>query len=143
MMIRRTAAGLALWAAFSLKGFAAEQPPAGPLKVRPERTAIFDLAATDGTLIAVCERGVILTSKDEGRSWTVIQTPTTRSLTSVVFVSAKTAIAAGHGGTLMRSDDAGSTLHLIEIPLINHYSIPWLLARQDSTGHAYGPIWLY
>src|SRR5258708_29438590 len=111
MMIRRTAAGLALWAAFSLQGFAAEQPPARPLKGRPERTAIFDLAATDGTLIAVCERAVILTSKDEGRSWTVIRTPTTRSLTSVVFVSATTAIAAAHDGNDGPPEYAASPSH--------------------------------
>jgi len=143
MMIRRAAAGFALFAGFSLPGFAAEQPPARPLHVKPERTAIFDLAATDGTLIAVCERGVILTSKDEGRSWTAIQTPTTRSLTSVVFVSARTAIAAGHGGTLMRSDDAGSTWHLVELPEIDRDSILGLLARKDGTVIAYGAFGMY
>ena len=77
---------------------------------------LLDLAADGDRLIAVGEAGAVLRSADQGHSWQLTQTPTTRTLTSVALVDAKTFVAVGHGGTLLRSADGGGSWAVIELP---------------------------
>jgi len=113
------------------------------IQVKVAKTALFDLARRGNGLVAVGERGVVVKSTDGGKAWTTFPTPTTRTLTSVVFVDDKTLVAAGHGATLLRSEDAGTSWQAIVVPEIGKDSILGLLATRDGRVIAYGSFGIY
>lgn len=140
-LLRAFAVALAIVSANSVAG-----GPAGPvpsLQIKPLRTALFDLAASGNQVVAVGERGVVLHSQDEGTTWNATPSPTTRSLTSIIFPTEKLAIAAGHGATLMRSEDGGNTWQEIKVAEIGRDAILGLLARKDGKLNAYGAFGMY
>lgn len=61
-------------------------------------------------LVSVGERGVILLSDDQGKTWRQSKTvPVSVTLTRVSFVDARTGWALGHGGIVLATQDAGET----------------------------------
>jgi len=101
-------------AALGLPARLAAAPAAGPLARpavavrRPERGVLLGLARAGQRLVAVGERGVVLLSDDEGRSWRQAQqVPVSATLTAVQFVDARTGFAVGHYGVVLHSDDGG------------------------------------
>lgn len=61
-------------------------------------------------LVSVGERGVILLSDDDGKTWRQSKTvPVSVTLTRVSFIDAKTGWAIGHGGVILGTQDAGET----------------------------------
>ena len=85
-------------------GWASESPPSRP--------ALRSVAASrDGSLaIAVGDRGAVLTSDDNGATWTERASGSSAVLLSVTFdASTRRAIAVGVGGTVLTSDDNGAT----------------------------------
>lgn len=61
-------------------------------------------------LVSVGERGIVLLSDDEGRSWRQARhVPVSVTLTDVEFVSAEHGWAVGHSGVLLFSGDGGET----------------------------------
>jgi photosystem II stability/assembly factor-like uncharacterized protein len=58
-------------------------------------------------LVAVGERGVVLLSDDNGRSWQQATVPVSVTLTAVHFATAKQGWAVGHGGIILHSTDGG------------------------------------
>lgn len=113
------------------------------LQVKPSKTALFDVALRDNTLVAVGERGVVVSSSDAGKLWKTITTPTNRSLTSVAFVSDKVLIAVGHGATLLRSEDAGASWQEIPMSDIGKDSLLGLLVTKDGRVITYGAFGTY
>src|SRR6476659_7594489 len=77
--------------------------------VRSDRMVLLDIAEVDGRLLAVGERGFTLVSTDAGRTWKGQPTAVSRTLTGVAFKDDKVGIAVGHGGTVERSEDGGTT----------------------------------
>jgi len=73
----------------------------------PAQAVLIDLARAGERLIAVGERGVIVLSDDNGRSWRQVQVPVSVSLSSVQFVDAKRGWAVGHAGTVLATVDGG------------------------------------
>lgn len=60
-------------------------------------------------LVAVGERGHIIYSDDQGKTWTQGEVPVATTLTSVHFPTAQEGWAVGHGATILHSSDGGET----------------------------------
>ena len=94
---------------------------AGDLPVPLERPAIkakypancvmLGVAVAGERLVAVGERGRIIFSDDNGRTWQQAPVPVNVTLTSVYFVSDKKGFVAGHSGVLLETVDGGETWH--------------------------------
>lgn len=76
---------------------------------RSAASVMLDIGRAGNRLVAVGERGLILWSDDEGKSWQQAKTPVSVTLTSVFFADAETGWAVGHSGVILRSDDRGRT----------------------------------
>ena len=82
--------------------------PAELARLAPE-SLLLDAARAGPRLVAVGERGHILLSSDEGRTWRQAPSPTRATLTAVAFADARHGWAAGHLGTILRTTDGGET----------------------------------
>jgi len=89
----------------------AQEPPRKTpvVAIKPDRIILMDIEKAGGRLVSVGERGFALVSDDEGQSWKAVATPVTRTLTGVAFKDDKVGIAVGHGASVVRTEDAGST----------------------------------
>jgi photosystem II stability/assembly factor-like uncharacterized protein len=69
------------------------------------------LAATQAgdQLVAVGDRGHVLRSADQGRTWTQVIVPTRAMLTGVSFPDAQHGWAVGHDGVILATKDGGRT----------------------------------
>ncbi len=84
----------------------------GPARLRPGvlRSVLLDLVSAGTRLVAVGERGHVLLSDDQGKTWRQAKgVPTRTTLTCVHATDARTLWAAGHGGVILRSGDGGET----------------------------------
>ncbi len=71
---------------------------------------LLDVARAGTRLVAVGERGHVLLSDDEGRSWRQARSvPSRTMLTAVTFVDARRGWAAGHDEIILHSGDGGET----------------------------------
>ena len=73
------------------------------------RSLLLDVAARDGGLVAVGERGHILVSRDGGASWTQAEVPTRALLTGVFMHDGQLGWAVGHDAVAVRTRDGGRT----------------------------------
>ncbi|MNZ13492.1 Ycf48-like protein [compost metagenome] len=64
-----------------------------------------------GKLVAVGERGIVLLSTDDGKTWAQAQVPTSLMLTGVRFADAQKGWAVGHGGLVLATTDGGRSWH--------------------------------
>ena len=94
--------------------------PVGPALERPAlqsrlatRSVLQGAArAGDGAtarLVAVGERGIVLSSEDGGKSWRQVSVPVSVGLTAVAFADAQRGWIAGHGGVVLATVDGGQT----------------------------------
>ncbi|ODV41971.1 hypothetical protein AWV79_31155 [Cupriavidus sp. UYMMa02A] len=60
-------------------------------------------------LVSAGERGVILLSDDNGKTWRQAKVPVSAALTRVRFVDSRNGWAVGHGGVVLATRDAGET----------------------------------
>ena len=106
-----------LWGAVCLAGLALpcraafQDPldiPAVPSSLAP-RALQNGLALAGKRLVSVGQRGYVLYSDDEGRSWTQARVPVSVDLTAVFFASPKRGWAVGHGGVVLMTEDAGAS----------------------------------
>ena len=67
------------------------------------------LARAGKRLVAVGQRGHILTSDDAGRTWQQAAVPVSSDLLAVHFPTAELGWAVGHDGVILHSSDAGRT----------------------------------
>lgn len=90
--------------------FAPRHPaPLAVTQIHADRVQVNALLSTGDRLIAVGERGTILSSHDSGRSWEASQVGEGRdaTLTGVVALSPQVLVAVGHDGWILRSTDSG------------------------------------
>jgi len=78
-----------------------------------ERSLLLDISQAGERLIAVGERGHIVFSDDQAKSWVQAQVPVRVTLTSVFFVNEDLGWAVGHDGVVLRTLDAGETWHKV------------------------------
>lgn len=76
-----------------------------------DRRLLLGLAAAGDTLVAVGERGNIVTSTD-GITWHQQAVPANATLTAVTFANARSGWAAGHDATILHTTDQGKTWQL-------------------------------
>jgi photosystem II stability/assembly factor-like uncharacterized protein len=75
----------------------------------PARVVLLAATRAGERLVAVGERGVIVTSDDEGAQWRQVPCPTSVTLTAVRFSDARHGVAVGHGGVVLATDDGGNS----------------------------------
>ncbi|WP_321911922.1 WD40/YVTN/BNR-like repeat-containing protein [Burkholderia cepacia] len=90
--------------------------PVAPVLVRPalqtklaSRSVLIDISRAGKRLVAVGERGIVITSDDNGESWHQSSVPVSVTLTAVRFVDEHHGWAVGHSGVVLHSDDGGLT----------------------------------
>jgi photosystem II stability/assembly factor-like uncharacterized protein len=72
-------------------------------------TLLLDVASAGQRLVAVGQRGHIIFSDDQGKSWTQAKVPTRQLLTAVYFVDATHGWAVGHDAQILATTDGGAT----------------------------------
>lgn len=82
-----------------------------------ERPALLSARATDAVLLAVApagqrllalgERGIVLFSDDDARSWRQAQVPVSTTLTALHVETEKKVWAVGHAGVVLHTEDGG------------------------------------
>lgn len=116
----------------------------GPaIVIRADKSVLVSVTRFDGKIIAVGERGLVMQSTDEGKTWAGVLTSTNRTLNSVLYLGDKVGIAAGHGGTLLRTEDDGATWSPVKIPEIGTDSILGLSVLSDGRVIACGAFGMY
>jgi photosystem II stability/assembly factor-like uncharacterized protein len=117
---RLPAPRLATIAALSL-GLAGFPAPGRGEAPRPEpavrarlaaQSLLLDVACVGGLAVAVGERGHILTSRDQGRTWIQARVPVRALLTGVHLLDDRQGWAVGHDGVLLHTGDGGETWEL-------------------------------
>lgn len=86
----------------------AQQAPA----MNPDKaTSLVRLSVTRAgdRLVSVGERGVILLSDDNGKTWRQAKVSVSAALTRVRFADSRNGWAVGHGGVVLATRDAGET----------------------------------
>jgi photosystem II stability/assembly factor-like uncharacterized protein len=73
-----------------------------------EHSVLMASSYAGSHLIAVGERGLILRSDDDGKSWRQLSSPVSVTLTGVDFSDEKNGYAIGHGGIVLRTTDGGA-----------------------------------
>lgn len=63
----------------------------------------------NGRLVAAGERGHVLYSDDDGKSWVQSEVPVIVNIISIYFVNDKTGWAVGHDGIVLKSTDGGQS----------------------------------
>lgn len=85
-------------------------PGPEPAEIAPKAVSaqMNDLALAGGTLVAVGDHGVVLTSTD-GKTWTQGQSPVDVLLNAVYFADDNTGWAVGHDASIIHTKDGGAT----------------------------------
>ncbi len=88
------------------------------VSAKASRSLLIDASRAGQRAIAVGDRGHILWSDDEGKTWTQAKVPVSVMLTAVHFPNEREGWAVGHNGVILFSSDAGAS---------------WKLQRSDKT----------
>jgi photosystem II stability/assembly factor-like uncharacterized protein len=84
-----------------------EQAEIAPLA---EHSLLLDAATAGARMVVVGERGHVLLSDDQGRSWRQAKSvPTTAMLTAVFFIDARRGWAVGHDEIVLLTKDGGES----------------------------------
>lgn len=77
------------------------------MSVKAAASLLTAVTRAGNRLVAVGDRGIVLTSDDNGKTWTQRPTPVSVLLTNVRFADAKRGWAVGHGGVILGTTDGG------------------------------------
>jgi photosystem II stability/assembly factor-like uncharacterized protein len=102
------------------------------------QSLLLDLARAGPRLFAVGERGHILRSDDDGRTWTQLQAPASANLTAVHFADEKHGWAVGHVETILATSDGGDTWQLAHFEPANPQPLLDVCFADASRGVAVG-----
>jgi len=73
------------------------------------KSLLLDITRAGERLVAVGDRGHVLLSDDDGRTWRQVVVPTRAMLTGVSFGDAQHGWAVGHDGVILATADGGAT----------------------------------
>lgn len=113
--------------------------PAEKMTLTP-KSLLLDVVRTDGTFVAVGDRGGIIVSKD-GKNWEQVDVPVRAALTAVHFPDEQHGWAVGHDAAIVATADGGKTWTLqnfqpdLEKPLLD---VLFLDASRGFAVGAYG-----
>jgi photosystem II stability/assembly factor-like uncharacterized protein len=111
--------------------------------IRTDRIVLMDVALAGDRLIAVGERGFTMVSDYGGKTWKAEPTPVDRTLTGIAFKDAKTGVAVGHGGSMVRTDDAGAHWSKVSLEEAGTDSLLGVTSLGGDHFIAYGAFGLY
>jgi photosystem II stability/assembly factor-like uncharacterized protein len=77
------------------------------------RSTMLDIARVGDTFVVVGDRGHVLISEDQGRSWVQKRTPTRMVLTGAWFHDRNLGWAVGHDAVILRTEDGGEAWCLV------------------------------
>ena len=85
-------------------------PSSGPLRAASmQRLLLADAERIGNRIVAVGDRGYIVITDDQGKSWRRAKAPAAPLLTAVDFLDDQLGIAVGHDTTILSSSDGGET----------------------------------
>ncbi len=76
---------------------------------KASRSLLLDVTHAGKRIVVVGDRGHILYSDDQGKTWTQAKVPTRQLLTAVYFVDDQHGWAVGHDAQILASSDGGAT----------------------------------
>lgn len=76
---------------------------------RPAQAVLLGIAQAGPRLVAVGERGLVVLSDDQAKTWRQAKVPVSVTLTAVRFVSDTEGWAVGHRGVILQTTDRGET----------------------------------
>ena len=79
------------------------------LSDKADKSLLLDVVRAGSRLVMVGDRGHILFSDDQGKTWTQAKVPSRQLLTAVTFVDDKHGWAVGHDAQILASSDGGAT----------------------------------
>jgi len=79
------------------------------MTARAPHCVLLDIAQAGNRMVAVGERGIVIFSDDDGRTWSQAKVPVSESLTAVTFVNPKMGWATGDAGVVLHTEDGGET----------------------------------
>lgn len=114
---RRILSGIASLALVSGIGLPQAQAEDFQLKpavsiLEPTTRLLSDITTAGNQLVAVGERGLVLTSHDSGQTWNQSSVPVSATLSAVSFATEELGWAVGHAGVILHTADGGKTWHL-------------------------------
>ncbi|EKT4524926.1 hypothetical protein QEM13_004259 [Pseudomonas putida] len=110
---------------------------------RASQSLLIDVAHAGKRLVVVGDRGHILFSDDQGKTWAQARVPTRQLLTAVFFLDDKRGWAVGHDAQVLASNDGGATWSkqfedlAREAPLLD---VAFLDAQHGFAVGAYGAL---
>jgi photosystem II stability/assembly factor-like uncharacterized protein len=75
----------------------------------PEEAQLLAIERAGDRLVAAGERGLIVWSDDNGRTWSQSRVPVSQTLTALSFPTDDHGWAVGHGGVILHSGDGGKS----------------------------------
>lgn len=97
---------MALSLSFSVS---AAEPKQALMMTKTDKSLLLDIQRKGSQLVAVGERGHIILSSDQGKTWKQSAVPTAQMLTAVSFADEQNGWAVGHDGNIVHSVDGGVT----------------------------------
>ncbi|QZP31662.1 WD40/YVTN/BNR-like repeat-containing protein [Pseudomonas sp. DR48] len=96
----------------ALTGAAAAQTDGLPMQpsitsAMAAQSVMLSVARAGDRLVAVGERGFIIVSDDNGRTWKQVNSPVSMTLVRVRFIDDREGWAVGHAGVVLHSQDGG------------------------------------
>ena len=108
-----------------------------------DKSLLLDGQLIGDRIIVVGERGHILVSEDDGRSWQQQSVPTRVTLTSVFFIDPANGWAAGHDSLILRTSDGGRHWQEVYSDPEDERTILDLWFRDAIHGYAIGAYGLF
>lgn len=94
---------------FTLNQAALAEVTHATIMPKADRSLLLDIEQEADKLVVVGERGHILISADQGKTWQQKPVPTAQMLNGVFFVDTNNGWAVGHDGNIVASNDGGET----------------------------------
>lgn len=92
----------------------ADVPVAAKLVPKATHARFMAIAINqEGDALAVGERGIIIRSTDNGKTWKQMPSPVDITLASVIFETSQRVWAVGQASSILRSDDGGKTWKIV------------------------------
>ena len=135
--------GAAAWLLPLAAGATDEAQPAAfvpEARVLPNKVLLLDAAKAGKRFVVVGERGRILYSDDDGRSWKVAASPVLTTLTCVAFSDDRNGVAVGHRGTVLVTEDGGTTWQGTKVDAKDQNALlsVWMNGKAGIAVGAYG-----
>lgn len=105
--LRTLMAGVALAVSVAAHGFKDPQDVAAMGSALAARSPLIAMTTAGQRIVAVGQRGVIVTSDDGGARWKQAAVPVGSDLVGVSFPTPGRGWAVGHGGVVLHSEDGG------------------------------------